>query len=38
MEAIEAFLAEQKFISKRVDWKVAYDWSFLKRVAPELVP
>jgi ABC-type nitrate/sulfonate/bicarbonate transport system substrate-binding protein len=38
MTTIEAFLAEQKLITKRVNWSTAYNWAPLKQVAPNLVP
>lgn len=38
MAAIEKFLADQGLIKARVNWAVAYDWSFLKKVDPKLVP
>lgn len=38
MAAIETFLADQGLIKARVKWNVAYDWSFLKKVDPKLVP
>lgn len=38
MTSIEAFLAEQKLITKRVNWSAAYDWAPLKQAAPNLVP
>lgn len=38
MQSIEAFLADGKLISRRVDWNSAYDWSILKEVDASLVP
>lgn len=38
MKDIETFLADQKLITRRVDWNAAYDWSFLKAVDAKLVP
>jgi ABC-type nitrate/sulfonate/bicarbonate transport system substrate-binding protein len=35
---IERFLAEQSLIKTRVNWDTAYNWSFLKKVDPKLVP
>lgn len=38
MANIERFLAEQNLIKSRVSWDRSYDWSFLKKVDPSLVP
>lgn len=38
MTTIEAFLAEQKLITKRVNWNTAYNWAPLKQAAANLVP
>ncbi|HKO68650.1 MAG TPA: NrtA/SsuA/CpmA family ABC transporter substrate-binding protein [Burkholderiaceae bacterium] len=38
MVDIEDFLAKQGLIKTRVNWNSAYDWSFLKKVDPSLVP
>jgi ABC-type nitrate/sulfonate/bicarbonate transport system substrate-binding protein len=38
MADIERFLIEQNLIKSRVNWDSAYDWSFLKKVDPKLVP
>lgn len=36
MASIEGFLADQKLISQRVDWKTAYGWDDLRRIDPGL--
>ena len=38
MVDIEDFLTKQGLIKTRVNWSSAYDWSFLKKVDPSLVP
>jgi ABC-type nitrate/sulfonate/bicarbonate transport system substrate-binding protein len=38
MADIERFLIKQNLIKSRVNWDSAYDWSFLKKVDPKLVP
>jgi NitT/TauT family transport system substrate-binding protein len=38
MTTIEVFLADQKLITKRVNWDTAYHWAPLKGAAPNLVP
>jgi ABC-type nitrate/sulfonate/bicarbonate transport system substrate-binding protein len=38
MSDIEAFLTAQGLIKTRVDWNAAYDWSFLRKIDPQLVP
>jgi ABC-type nitrate/sulfonate/bicarbonate transport system substrate-binding protein len=38
MADIERFLVEQNLIKSRVNWDTAYNWSFLKKVDPNLVP
>jgi NitT/TauT family transport system substrate-binding protein len=38
MSDIERFLVAQNLIKSRVNWDKAYDWSFLKKVDPKLVP
>jgi ABC-type nitrate/sulfonate/bicarbonate transport system substrate-binding protein len=38
MAEIERFLVEQNLVKSRVNWDSAYDWSFLRRVDPKLVP
>ena len=38
MVDIEKFLIDQGLIKSSVNWDVAYDWSFLKKVDPKLVP
>jgi ABC-type nitrate/sulfonate/bicarbonate transport system substrate-binding protein len=38
MTEIEEFLVKQNLIPRRVKWDTAYDWSFLKKVDPKLVP
>lgn len=38
MVDIEDFLVKQGLIKTRVNWNAAYDWSFLKKVDPSLVP
>jgi NitT/TauT family transport system substrate-binding protein len=38
MTLAEQFLADEKLIKQRVNWSTAYDWSFLKKSYPKLVP
>jgi ABC-type nitrate/sulfonate/bicarbonate transport system substrate-binding protein len=38
MTLAEQFLADEKLIKQRVNWSTAYDWSFLKKTYPKLVP
>jgi NitT/TauT family transport system substrate-binding protein len=38
MADIERFLVEQNLIKSRVNWHTAYNWNFLKKVDPSLVP
>jgi ABC-type nitrate/sulfonate/bicarbonate transport system substrate-binding protein len=38
MADIERFLVEQNLIKSRVNWDTAYNWNFLKKIDPSLVP
>jgi NitT/TauT family transport system substrate-binding protein len=38
MADIESFLAKQGLTKTRVNWTQAYDWSYLKKADPSLVP
>jgi ABC-type nitrate/sulfonate/bicarbonate transport system substrate-binding protein len=38
MTDIEEFLSKQNLIKSRANWDMAYNWSFLQKVDPKLVP